>query len=184
MSSKRTLLKEFQEEINRIIINFSDCSICGLCCKDEELTIKEPDVNKISRNLQLDKKSFLEQYTNYNPATKETIMNMPCPFLKENRCTIYPIRPEICRNYPIFIVEKEGLVIFSEIEMCAQATHFHEVFLDFLSEHFPDIYDYTMKNFYDKSSENRIDNRKIRNAIYSIKHIVYFIEWLNTVETR
>ena len=68
--------------------------------------------------------------------------------------------------------------------MCAQATHFHEVFLDFLSEHFPDINDYTMKNFYDKSSENRIDNRKIRNAMYSIKHIVYFIEWLNTVETR
>ena len=68
--------------------------------------------------------------------------------------------------------------------MCAQATHFHEVFLDFLSEHLPDVYDYTMKNFYDKSSENRIDNGKIRNAMYSIKHVVYFIEWLNTIEKR
>jgi len=68
--------------------------------------------------------------------------------------------------------------------MCAQATHFHEVFLDFLLEHFPDVYDYTMKNFYEKSSENRIDNGKIRNAMYSIKHVVYFIEWLNSVEKR
>ena len=184
MLSKRTLLKEFQEEINRTMIDFSDCSICGLCCKDEELIIKEPDINKISRNLQLDKKSFLEQYTHYNQATKETIMNMPCPFLKEDRCTIYPIRPEICCNYPIFVLEKEGLVIFSEIEMCAQATHFYEVFLDFLSEHFPEVYDYTKKKFYDKSSENRMDYGKIRNAMYSIKHVADFIKWLNTVEKK
>ena len=184
MPSKRKMLKEFQEKINRTIIAFSDCSTCGLCCKDEELTIKELDVNKISRNLQLDKKSFLDQYTHYNPATKETIMNMPCPFLNENRCTIYPVRPEICRNYPIFILEEEGLVIFSEIEACAQATHFHEVFLDFLSEHFPEVYDYTMKNFYNKSSKTSIDNGKIRNAIYSIKHVVNFIEWLNTIQKR
>jgi Fe-S-cluster containining protein len=184
MSSQKRLLKEFQKEINRIIIDFSDCSICGLCCKDEDLAITEPDTNRISRNLHLDKKLFLDHYTHYNPVTKETILNTPCPFLIENRCTIYPIRPEICRNYPIFIVEKEGLVIFSEIEMCAQATHFHEVFLDFLSEHFPDVYDYTVKNFYDKSSEDRIDNGKIRNAMYSIKHVMYFIEWLNTVEKK
>ena len=182
MPSKRKMLKEFQEKINRTIIAFSDCSTCGLCCKDEELTINKPDINRISRNLRLDKKSFFEQYTHYNPATKETIMNMPCPFLKENICTIYSIRPEICRNYPIFVLEEEGLVIFSEIEMCAQATHFHEVFLDFLSEHFPDVYDYTMKNFYNISSENHIDTGKIRNAIYSKKHVGYFIEWLNNIE--
>jgi Fe-S-cluster containining protein len=72
MPSKRTLLKEIQGKINRITVDFSDCSICGLCCKDDDLAITEPDTNRISRNLQLDKKSFLNKYTHYNPATKET----------------------------------------------------------------------------------------------------------------
>ena len=184
MSNSRALLKKFQNEINKKIIDFSDCSICGLCCKYEEVTLKERDVTRILRNLELDKKSFLDHYTHYNLITKETIMNIPCPFLKKNRCTIYPIRPEICRNYPIFVNEKEGFVIFSEIEMCAQSTHFHEVFLDFLSEHFPDLYHYIMKKFYNTSSENNIDKGKIKNAIYSIKHVEYFIEWLNNHEKK
>jgi Fe-S-cluster containining protein len=184
MSNSRPLFKKFQKEINKTILDFSDCSICGVCCKDEEVTLKEHDIIRILKNLELDKKSFLYQYTHYNPETKERMMNIPCPFLKENRCTIYPIRPEICRNYPLFILKKDRLVIFSDIEICAQATHFHEVFLDFLSEHFPEVHHYMMKKFYVTSSENHIDKGKSRNAIYSIKHVMIFIEWLNNHEKK
>ena len=29
------------------------------------------------------------------------IKGSPCPFLENERCSIYEFRPEVCRNYPI-----------------------------------------------------------------------------------
>lgn len=56
MSKLRRFTKEFQEGINNSTHDFADCSICGYCCMDEALDIFEPDANRISRNLKIDKK--------------------------------------------------------------------------------------------------------------------------------
>ncbi len=169
----KKLLKKFQNEVNNTIYDFSDCSICGICCKDETLTMKEPDINRISRKLAIDKKSFLNQYTHYNIETEETVMNMPCPLLKDNRCTIYDIRPEICRNFPVFILE-EGIVIINNIEECAKATHFFESFLDFCSKRYQDHYKNLIKNNHFPKSDS-----SVKNAVLPIKLIAAFIIWLN-----
>jgi Fe-S-cluster containining protein len=175
-------LHALQQEINAILHGFSDCSVCGLCCKDEEVVMTKADVSRVAQMLQMDPASFLQYYTHFNGATNETILNLPCPFLQENRCRIYPVRPEVCRKYPIFVLEDEGLVLFSDLELCAKATQFHEAFLDFLSEYFPSVYEYAMKNFYARSANKRIDAGKVRNALYSIDHIRCFIDWFKTDE--
>ena len=138
------------------------------------LTITEKDANRISRKLGIDKKSFYNQYTHYNPETYETVMNMPCPYLENNRCTIYPIRPEICRNFPVFVLE-DGIVAINEIEACAKATHFHELLLDYCEKHHPDFYK-TIKH----QTKGSGDNKTIKNACYSINIIALFVEWLQT----
>jgi Fe-S-cluster containining protein len=167
------LLKEFQQHINKTIYDFSDCSICALCCKDEVLTITEKDAYRISRKLGIDKKAFYDQYTHYNPDTFETVMNMPCAFLKNNRCTIYPIRPNVCSNYPVFVL-KDGIVAINEIEACAKATHFHELLLDYCQEYHPDFYK-TIKHY----GDGAVNEKTIKNAYYSINIIALFVEWLH-----
>jgi Fe-S-cluster containining protein len=178
MSNKipRKILKGCQEELNHIIYDFSDCSICALCCKNEVLTLKEPDINRISKKLGMDKKSFLKQYSHYNEETNETVMNMPCPFLKNNRCELYSIRPEMCRNFPIFVLDS-GLVAINEIESCAKATHFIQLFIEFISKEHPEHYE-KLKRSFDTPSNNSSFKNPIKNAYLSINYIARFTTWL------
>jgi Fe-S-cluster containining protein len=178
----RRILREFQEEINKSICDFADCSICAICCMEEKLTLHTPDINRISRKLGMKREAFLDKYTYYHKEWNEIQMNMPCPFLDNNRCKIYSIRPEMCRNYPVFVNEDEFIDI-KEIEYCALATHFYEAYLEFLSKYYPDCYQKHMKvNPTKLPSGNLTEEEKIKNAYFSIGHVAKFIEWLNLPE--
>ena len=176
-NSSRQLIRLFQQHINDIIKDFSDCSICALCCKDEALTITQGDAFRISKKLGIDKKTFYDQYTHPSPDHPETVMNMPCVFLENNRCTIYDIRPDMCRKYPIFVTD--DIVFINEIEGCAKATHFHELFLDYCEKYHPNFYK-NIKN----PSEDMKGKQTIKNAYYSINIIARFIEWLDSKENE
>ncbi|NLE04800.1 MAG: YkgJ family cysteine cluster protein [Crenarchaeota archaeon] len=82
------------------------CSKCGVCCslenfltagKIEDLKNTRPDVAARFRTLADELGKLWEQdeakYDHY-------IINTLCPFLKDNVCTIYEIRPKGCRLYP------------------------------------------------------------------------------------
>jgi len=171
----KQMLRDFQTQINEFIYDFSDCSICGLCCKGQVLTIHVNDANRISRKLGIERKSFYDQYTNYSQKTHETVMNMPCPFLEDNRCKIYTIRPGMCRNFPISFMEN-GVVIIHNIEECAKATHFFELFLDFCSKKHPDQYENLIK----ERGNNSQNEDSIVRAVLSLEHVILFFIWLNS----
>jgi Fe-S-cluster containining protein len=173
----RKIQRGYQKVLNDIVKDHSDCSICGLCCKDQLLTISRKDANIISRKLGIDKREFYEKYTHYNEETFETAMNMPCPFLKDNRCTIYDYRPEMCKNYPVFLSD-DGIVVIQDIEACAKATHFNEAFLDYCSKYLPEFYKRILKHI-DESSNSEIDD-PIKRAMYSVNGIARFTEWLSS----
>ncbi len=75
-----------QNLINTTIYDFSDCSICNLCCIDGALYLYESDIKKISKYLKISPKSLVEKYTKYNLKTGEIKIDMPCSFLKNNKC--------------------------------------------------------------------------------------------------
>ena len=83
------------------------CSQCGRCCGDTEdivrhILLLKIDVASISNKLLLRDQEFAEEISGFEPyiyEMKKTAAGK-CIFLENNICTIYEIRPLICRFYP------------------------------------------------------------------------------------
>lgn len=81
----------------------------------------ESEANAISLEICLPKHDFAKQITDKNPYCYEMVKNIEdkCFFLKDNRCSIYKLRPLICRFYPFelkFEVDKNQHVFDFTVE--------------------------------------------------------------------
>ena len=175
---QKTSNQVLQEQINTTIRDFSDCSICNLCCIDGILYLDEADIKKISKYLKINPKTLIEQYTTYKPKTGQIKINMPCSFLKNNRCIIYQVRPKVCQNYPVFVQNNDIIYVYG-LETCAKSTLFFEIYSDFLEKYYPNCYKQLQKNF------ERVKvpkNDDMINMQFSKEHIELFIKWLNKLK--
>ncbi len=78
-----------------------DCLQCARCCKGYSPRFKKPDIQRISRVLQLKESVFIEKYLRLDEDGDYVAVSAPCPFLGEkNHCTIYEDRPTDCRRFP------------------------------------------------------------------------------------
>jgi Fe-S-cluster containining protein len=84
-----------------------ECCKCGLCCgdtkeKNRHVLLLEQEANVISTETCLLKETFTTQIANKDPYCYEMKKNNEgkCFFLKDNQCSIYELRPLICRFYP------------------------------------------------------------------------------------
>jgi Fe-S-cluster containining protein len=93
-----SLARERHEEVFARI----DCTRCANCCKTIQPGFTGADVERIAAHLGMSREAFVEAHLEIDPEegghrTRRT----PCPFLGEDdRCTIYAVRPEACREYP------------------------------------------------------------------------------------
>ena len=83
-----------------------DCIKCGLCCGDTQektrhILLLETEAQKISAKTSLPIQDFSKETmgTPYGYEMKKTPEGK-CVFLKDNHCSIYSLRPLICRFYP------------------------------------------------------------------------------------
>jgi Fe-S-cluster containining protein len=80
-----------------------DCTQCANCCREVHPTFSEQEVDRLARRLAMTRERFIEEYlersepTDDNPWTTRTT---PCPFLKDNLCSVYEDRPADCSGYP------------------------------------------------------------------------------------
>ncbi len=95
------------------------CRLCGQCCRDIEdsVMVESLDACRIAKYLrdhedpEMDVSTFCLKYTHevlltegFPAMTLNTDgPDRSCVFLKENRCTIYPARPRVCRHYPFSV---------------------------------------------------------------------------------
>lgn len=80
-----------------------DCLSCANCCKTMSPTYTASDIKRISAHFKMTVPEFKEKYL-YKDKKEGDWMNVkqPCQFLnlKDNKCSIYEIRPADCSGFP------------------------------------------------------------------------------------
>jgi len=80
-----------------------DC--CSNCCKTGGVVlISEEDVTKISKYLKISRDEFYKKFTK-EEGKKIYLIDREiddCIFLKNDKCSIYPVRPIQCKTFPFW----------------------------------------------------------------------------------
>jgi uncharacterized protein len=101
LSSKEVdnLVFETEEKVWKMI----DCTTCANCCREVSPTLSESDVERLALHFGMSNSEFASKYLNRAESTADNpwiMRERPCPFLKDNRCSVYDHRPANCRDYP------------------------------------------------------------------------------------
>lgn len=80
------------------------CTECGKCCTGGPgyAWVNDQEIQKMADYLKISLKDFGRKYLRFVNGRYALIekRNYDCIFLKDKRCTIYPVRPQQCRTFP------------------------------------------------------------------------------------
>ena len=101
------------------------CKRCASCCGDTKRRVRmilllRSETNSISKTISKDIQEFSEKIEGYEPYVYQMKKNKDgkCIFLKNNSCSIYEIRPLICRFYPFKLEPKKKVYVFNYTGEC------------------------------------------------------------------
>ena len=89
-----TLEREIWKEV--------DCLSCANCCKTMSPTFTKTDIKRISKHFSQTPEEFTKQWLRKDRGGDLLNKTEPCQFLnlKDNKCSIYAIRPLDCSGFP------------------------------------------------------------------------------------
>ena len=90
------IAKESHDEV----VSEIDCTKCAHCCKTISPQVNKADIKSISAFLEISKDEFIEKYLKLDDEDEYEMNALPCPFLKDDKCSIYEVRPKDCRDFP------------------------------------------------------------------------------------
>lgn len=94
-------LNAIVQEMTQEVWAHIDCRTCANCCKTRHPSFSRPEMQRIAEYLGTTLQDLRERYLVSDPDIgKYTTRELPCPFLKENLCSIYDVRPSVCSDYP------------------------------------------------------------------------------------
>jgi Fe-S-cluster containining protein len=103
------------------------CSKCGLCCGDTEqkerhVLLLKSDTERIVAKTKRKISTFATETAAKQPYVYEMHkipQNGKCAFLQQDQCSIYEVRPLICRFYPFELsTDENGVYTFKATEEC------------------------------------------------------------------
>lgn len=74
------------------------CKKCGWCCKAQNAMLTPDDIRRLCVQFKCNYEEFYERYL--DKKMKIPYLKSPCPFLDNNKCSIYHLRPKVCKAYP------------------------------------------------------------------------------------
>ncbi len=104
--------KKYVRTINTLVAEASDetwaktdCLECANCCKTMTPTFTKEDLTRISAHFKMTEKEFYDKWLETDKDNGDKVNRIqPCQFLntKDNKCSIYEIRPKDCATFPHF----------------------------------------------------------------------------------
>ncbi len=81
------------------------CTQCGQCCTGSSgyVWLEYGEMERIAKHLNISLDDFIKKYiriVSRVPALLDQPGTDHCIFLKDKRCTIYPVRPKQCQVFP------------------------------------------------------------------------------------
>lgn len=96
-------LEKLTQRLEQEVWEEVDCLSCANCCKTMTPTFNKSDLKRISAHFGQTVDEFKEKWL-YRERSTGDWMNkkQPCQFLnlKDNKCSIYAIRPDDCAGFP------------------------------------------------------------------------------------
>lgn len=86
--------------LNAAISPMIDCTQCGNCCKSLMINVSEKETEQLAAYLQTSTTTVIKEFLEVSSNGKMVINQIPCHFLKENKCSIYDNRFSGCREFP------------------------------------------------------------------------------------
>jgi len=101
----------------------TDCLSCANCCKTMSPTYTRGDMVRISAHIGMTLEQFQKKYLHKDRQGDWVNKTAPCQFLnlKDNKCSIYEVRPSDCAGFPHHTKKKmiEYMHVFKQnIELC------------------------------------------------------------------
>jgi Fe-S-cluster containining protein len=96
-------LDERVSELTKRVWAGIDCTTCANCCKEVKPTFNQEEVTRLARRSGIELQQFIHAYLEQTKDGDDKpwrTRTTPCPFLKDNRCSVYEDRPADCSGYP------------------------------------------------------------------------------------
>jgi len=80
----------------------TDCLACANCCKTMTPTFNKADIKRISAHFNETEEAFIKKWLKKDRIGDYINTRQPCQFLnlKDNKCSIYEVRPADCAGFP------------------------------------------------------------------------------------
>ena len=87
-------------QLDKTISPMISCTDCGNCCKSLMVLISDSEADHLSSHLGQSREAFDQEYLEKGNNGLMIMNRMPCPFLTNNKCSIYEHRFEGCKEFP------------------------------------------------------------------------------------
>ena len=77
-----------------------DCKNCANCCKKLTPSLTHTDITKIASHFQISYEKFTTKYIEKEIPGGFILKGQVCPFIENNKCSVYECRTEICHSFP------------------------------------------------------------------------------------
>jgi Fe-S-cluster containining protein len=115
-----------------------ECKACGGCCKGRPNIILTPyDIFRLARHFSLNMADVFDRYCDYCEEPNSRLLlakiaprplDKGCPFLKNGKCSVHPVKPILCRIFPLGRVSKptddESVYYLKGITKCLRTEKF------------------------------------------------------------